>query len=142
MLQETFTLIIKKPREEVFRSLTDFDHFAKTVGDKAKVERVSGKGLGEVIRIKTQQAGAPELLCTTTEWDPPSRCTRRLDLPDLPTTVAFTLGNCPEGTTLKVDLTMEPKSMIYKMLIHMLQQKIKEEKEKTKDLLQKRLGAQ
>jgi hypothetical protein len=32
--------------------------------------------------------------------------------------------------------------MIYKMLIPMLQQKIKEEKEKTKDLLQKRLGAQ
>ena len=140
MLRESFTLILKKPREQVFHSLTDFDHFAKTVGDKATVERVSGKGLGEVIRIKTPQPGAPELLCETTEWDPPRRCARRLDLPDLPTTVAFSLEECPEGTSLTVDLTMEPKSVLYKMLIPMLQQKIKEEKDKTRDLLQERLG--
>ena len=148
MFKESFMVTVKKPKEQVFEALTDFDTFAKASKGRVTFERVSGKplkGVGETIRIRSDQPAMPglpemqEVLCETTAWDPPRRCVRRFDIKDLPTVVGFTLEDCPGGTRVAVDLQVEPKSVLYKMLMPMLGKKIASEKDKAIAMIQERL---
>lgn len=150
MLKENFTVTVKRPKEQVFEALTDFTVFAKASEGKVRIERVPGrppKGVGEAFWIKPSEEarkqfmGMEDVLCETTDWDPPRRCTRKFDIKDLPTVVGFTLEDAPEGTKLTVDLQMEPKSMMYKMLLPVLGKKIQSEKDKALAMLQDRLDS-
>lgn len=144
-MKESFTLEVKRPPREVFDQLTDLDRLAAFSGGKVTVSAVPdrprrGKGSAVLLtpQVPGQNVGA--VLCETLEWEPPSLCTRRFDIKDLPTTASFRLTECPAGTLVTVDLEIEPQSLMYKMMLPALALKLKGDKEKFVAQLQSELA--
>lgn len=139
MLKEQIAVTIRSSPEIVFALVTDLERLAVASNGQVKVERAAEKPAGS-FRISWTAMGPEPFLCETVEWDPPRRCVRRLDLKDLPTELAFTLEPCAEGTRLTLDLCLEPKSLLYKMMLPVLGKKIKAEKEQALKMLESRLN--
>lgn len=134
-MKESFTLEVKRPVREVFERLTDLDQLAAMSGGKVAVSPVAdrprrGKGAAVLLTPQVPGADAGAVLCETLEWDPPSLCTRRFAIKDLPTTASFRLDECAAGTRVTVDIELEPQSLMYKMMLPALALKLKSDKEK------------
>ncbi|HBL18862.1 MAG TPA: hypothetical protein DD417_19400 [Elusimicrobia bacterium] len=144
MFKESVTLTIQRPRDLAFEALTDFEKLAEVVKSKVTVERVPDspkKGVGAAYRIQTTMAAVEPIRCETTEWEPPRLAAFRLDIKDLPTTVSLQFEECVGGTRLTAEVCMEPKSVMYKMMLPMLSQKLKEEKARAVKELEDRFDA-
>lgn len=143
-MNETLEFVVKRPREAVFQGLTDQDmisQFAQSQQSPVKmtVEAVPDRprtGVGSAVKVSVPGAGQP-LLMETVEWDPPNRCVRTLESPDLSARVSFDFADDPAGTKVKVELKMEAKSFLFKMMLPVLAKKVASEKaalqEKIKD---------
>ena len=137
-MKEQFTLSVKRPREEVFKDLTDIEQFARLSQGKVNVVRE-----GENFRISASVPGMPiqDVVCRTTVWDPPRTCVRVFDVKDLPITLGLTFSEEGTGTKIAVDFELVAQSMMYKMMLPMLERKLKADKDKALAQLQNRLDA-
>ena len=136
---------VKRPRGEVFESLTDLDRLARMSDGTLVVSTVpdrprAGKGSACLLKPAMSGPGPGEVLCETIEWDPPSLCTRRFAIPDLPVTAAMRLQEIEGGTRITVELDLEPQSLMYKMMLPALALKLKSDKEKLLAQLQLELA--
>ena len=146
-MRETLDFTVKKTPAEAFAALTDMDMMAKFGEDprspvKMTVERVTDRprsGLGSAVRLTVQGAGQ-SMLMETVEWDPPKRCVRKLESPDLTALVAFDFKEHPEGTLVSADLSVEAKSLLFKMMLPILAKKVASEKLKLADKMRENLA--
>lgn len=135
-MKEEITFSVKKPREEVFKALSDFDAIAQLAQGKVSIKKTDEGHL-----ISADLPGLQGVLCRTLEYTPPQKCVRRFEIKDLPTTLAFTFDEEGTGTKVTLNLEMTAESMVYKMMLPMLEKKLREEKTKTLAQLQSRLDA-
>ena len=146
-MKENLEFTVKKTPAEVFAALTDMEAMAQFSLDprsplKMSVTRVSDRpksGLGSAVTLAIEGAGQA-MLMETVEWDPPKRCVRRLDSPDLTAVVAFDFSEHPEGSLVKAELTMEAKSLLFKMMLPMLAKKLAAEKLALADKMKENLA--
>ncbi|HVE13398.1 MAG TPA: SRPBCC family protein [Elusimicrobiota bacterium] len=142
-MNESFEFVVKRPARAAFELLTDLKALAEAGQGHVRVSPVTGRpptGPGSALTIHLPLAGAQEVLCETVEWDEPRRCVRRFDIPDLPATLALDFEEQPDGRTkILVNVSLEAKSMLYKMMLPMLSQKIRAQKEEAVREMQKRL---
>lgn len=144
VMKETFAITFRRPREAVFEIVTDFDKLNEFGGGKVSLQPVEGrpaKGKGSAVRFKSPMPGAGDVVCETIEWDPPKRCVRRLNLTDIPTTLAMDFEEEGGVTKLTVELEIEPKSTMYKMMIPILQGQIAKKKDEVIRTFQAQLDA-
>ena len=146
-MKESFSLDVKKPRREVFDSLTDVHRLAGLSNGAVTISPVpdrprAGKGAAFLIKPAVNGPGPAEVLCETTQWDPPSLCTRRFAIPDLPVTAALRFEDIEGGTRVTVDLELEPQSLLYKMMLPALALKLKSDKDKLLAQFQQELAKQ
>lgn len=143
-MKETFSFTVRRPIRPAFELLTDLRALAELGQGQVRVSPVTGKpgtGPGSALMIHLPLPGVSEVLCETLEWEEPTRCVRRFDIPDLPATLAMSLKELEEGkteVTLEIELT--PKSAIYKMMMPLLAQKIRQQTGETAEQLKKRLS--
>ncbi len=143
-MKETFTITFRRPREAVFEIVTDFDKLGEISGGKVNIQPVEGKprsGPGSAVMFKSPVPGAGDVVCETIEWDPPKRCVRRFNLTDMPTTLALDFAGDGDVTQLSVELTIEPQSVMYKMMIPLLQAQIAKKKDEVIRTFQAQLDA-
>lgn len=146
-MKENIEFTVKKTPAEAFAALTDLDMMSKLAADprspaKMTVERVPDRpksGLGSAVKLTVQGAGQ-SMLMETVEWDPPKRCVRRLDSPDLTAVVAFDFKEHPEGSLVAAELTLEAKSLLFKMTLPLLAKRLADEKLKLADKMKEKLG--
>jgi hypothetical protein len=143
-MKESFQIKIKRPREEVFTVVNDFQQLAKASQGKVKVAPVKDKpssGPGSEQLITSEFPGMQDIRIETLEWDAPKRVVRKFHIKDLPTTVELEFKE-KDGETV-VDLVVElvPESMVYKMMMPMLAKTIRDQKAKALDQVQKQLEA-
>ncbi|MBI3299481.1 MAG: SRPBCC family protein [Elusimicrobia bacterium] len=141
---ENLDFVVKRPREDVFRGLTDMEAMARFAEDPRSPMKVSvtpvperpKTGVGSAVTIAIQGAGQ-SMLMETVEWDSPTRCVRTLESPDLSAKVTFDFSDAPEGTHVRVELALEAKSFLFKMMLPVLAKRLASEKlalaEKMKD---------
>lgn len=146
-MKESFSIEVKRPVQETFDSLTDLERFASLSEGKLAVAAVPDRprrGKGSALLLTAQVPGQAEagILCETLEWEPPSVCTRRFAIKDLPTTACMRFAPCPAGTRVTVDLELDPQSMLYKLMLPALALKLRGDKEKLVAQLQQQLDAQ
>ena len=146
-MKESIEFTVKKSPEEAFAALTDFDMMSKFAEDprsplKMTVERVPDRprvGVGSAVTLSVQGAGQ-SMTMETVEWAPPRRCVRKLDSDDFTATVEFDFKAHPEGSQVSAVLTMEAKSMVFKMMLPVLQMKLASEKAKLADKMKDNLA--
>ncbi|TBR25660.1 SRPBCC family protein [bacterium] len=146
-MKENIDFTVKKPPAEAFAALTDLDMMIKFGEDpkspvKMRATRVDGRpknGLGSAVDLTVQGAGQ-SMRMETVEWDPPKRCVRKLESPDLTAVVAFDFKEHPEGSLVTAELTIEAKSLLFKMMLPVLAKKIASEKLKLADKMKEGLA--
>jgi len=143
-MKESFQITIKRPRDEVFKVVNDFQHLAKAGQGKIRLQSVAGKpasGPGSEQTISSDCPGMQDIRIETLEWDEPKRVVRKFHVKDLPTTVELDFSE-KDGATV-VDLTVElvAQSMVYKMMMPMLAKTIRDQKGKALEQVQKQLEA-
>ena len=146
-MKENIEFTLKKTPAEAFAALTDADAMAAFSRDprsplKMTVSRVPDRpksGLGSAVSLTIEGAGQ-SMLMETVEWDPPKRCVRRLDSPDLTAVVSFDFSEHPEGSQVRVELTLEAKSLLFKMMLPMLAKKLASEKLALTEKMKENLG--
>lgn len=146
-MKETIDFTVKKKPEEAFAALTDLDMMTKFGEDprspvKMTVARVEGRpknGLGSAVDLTVQGAGQT-MRMETVEWDPPKRCVRKLESPDLTAVVAFDFKDHPEGSLVSAELAIEAKSILFKMMLPMLAKKLASEKLALADKMKENLA--
>ena len=146
-MKENIEFTLKKTPAEAFAALTDADAMAAFSRDprsplKMTVEKVPDRpksGLGSAMTLTVEGAGQ-SMLMETIEWDPPKRCVRKLDSPDLTAVVAFDFKEDPEGSLVQVELTLEAKSLLFKMMLPMLAKKLASEKLALADKMKENLA--
>ncbi|TPW20536.1 MAG: hypothetical protein FD126_1588 [Elusimicrobia bacterium] len=146
-MKENLEFTVKKTPAEAFAALTDMESMAKFSQDprsplKMTVARVADRpksGLGSAVTLTIEGAGQ-SMLMETVEWDPPKRCVRRLDSPDLTAVVAFDFKEHPEGSQVLAELTLEAKSLLFKMMLPMLAKKLAADKLKLADKMKENLA--
>lgn len=144
-MKESFTLDLKRPPKEAFEALTDLERIAAMSGGKLVVEKVAdrprvGKGSAVTLKVAAGGPGMGDILCETTAWEPPSLCVRRFAVKDLPTTATMRFEPIDGGTRVTVDLELEPKSLMYKMMLPALAMKVRADKDKLIAQLRQELG--
>jgi hypothetical protein len=146
-MKENLEFAVKKKPEEAFAALTDLDMMTKFGEDprspvKMTVTRVEGRpknGLGSAVDLTVQGAGQT-MRMETVEWDPPKRCVRKLESPDLTAVVAFDFKEHAEGALVAAEVTIEAKSLLFKMMLPMLAKKIASEKLALADKMKENLS--
>ena len=146
-MKENLEFTVKKTPAEAFEALTDMEAMAKFSQDprsplKMTVARVPDRpksGLGSAVTLTVEGAGQ-SMLMETVEWDPPRRCVRKLDSPDLTAVVAFDFKEHPEGSQVLAELTLEAKSLLFKMMLPMLAKKLASEKLALADKMKENLA--
>lgn len=146
-MKENIEFTVKKTPAEAFAALTDLDMMTKFGEDprspvKMTVARVEGRpktGIGSAVTLTIHGAGQ-SMLMETVEWDPPKRCVRKLESPDLTAVVAFDFKEHAEGSLVAAEVTIEAKSLIFKMMLPMLAKKLASEKLALADKMKENLG--
>ena len=146
-MQERLEFVVKRPREDVFRGLTDMEAMARFADNPQSPLKVSvapvpdrpKTGLGSAVTITVQGAGQA-MTMETVEWAPATRCVRALESPDLSARVAFDFADDPAGTKVLVELNMEAKSVLFKMMLPVLAKRLASEKQALAEKLKDGIG--
>ena len=146
-MKETLEFTVKKTPAEAFAALTDLEMMTKMAEDprspvKMTVSRVPDRprsGLGSAVTL-TISGAAQSMLMETVEWEPPKRCVRRLDSPDLTAVVAFDFSEHPEGCRVAAELTLEARSLAFKLMLPLLETNLAAEKLKLADKMKEKLA--
>ncbi|MFH2204425.1 MAG: SRPBCC family protein [Elusimicrobiota bacterium] len=137
-MKEEFTFSVKQPRDKVFAHLTDMEKLAELSQGKVSIQP-SADGRQHV--FKSEFPGMQEVVCRTTEWEPPRICVRAFDIKDLPTKLSMRFEEEGTGTRITLAVEMTAQSMVYKMLLPMLEQQLNKEREKALSRLRGQLDA-
>ena len=143
-MKENFQITIKRPVEEVFTVVNDFEQLAKASQGKVKVAPVEGKpktGKGAEQMISSEMPGMQDIRVETLEYEENKRVVRKLHIKDLPTTVELKFAEKDGSTVVDLDVELVPESMIYKMMMPMLTKTIRDQKGKALEEVQKQLEA-
>lgn len=138
-MRESFELNVRRPRGDVFSALTDLGKMAELSQGKVRVT-----GDGRDCTISAEAPGLPlqDVACRTIEWDPPKKCVRVFDVKDLPITLGLSFADSADGTKITIDVEIVPKSMVYKMMLPMLERKLKTDRDAALAHLQAQLNSQ
>lgn len=137
-MKEEISFSVKKKREEVFAALTDLKKIEEMSQGKVTIRPGTD---ADTFVIHADIPGMQEVTCRTTQWDPPTKCVRTFEIKDLPTTISLTFEEVGDQTKVTLLLEMTPESMTYKMMLPMLEKKLRAEKEKALAQLQTQLNA-
>ncbi|PCI40495.1 MAG: hypothetical protein COB53_01140 [Elusimicrobia bacterium] len=144
-MKENFQITIKRPVEEVFTIVNDFEQLSKASEGKISIKPVDGKpstGKGAEQVVSTQFPGMDEIRIETVEFDENKRVLRKFHIKDLPTTVDLKFSPKDGETVVDLEVELIPQSMVYKMMIPMLAKTIKDQKGKAMEEVQKQLESQ